>query len=140
MEQKLDFPGIFHHMGVACRRIEDECVSVTAIGYAAEGLPVEDPIQQVRVQFFVGPGPRIELIEPTTAGSPVSGILKRGTKLYHLAYEVDRLEPAVALLAARGFRALGRAAPAAAFGMRRIVFVMSASGLLIELIEIEARA
>lgn len=131
----MDFPGIFHHIGVACRRIEDEGAGVAAIGYTAEGPPVEDPIQQVRVQFFVGTGPRIELIEPTGTGSPVSGILKRGTKFYHLAYEVDGLERAIELLAGRGFRAVGRAAPAAAFGMRRIVFVMSASGLLTELIE-----
>lgn len=128
------FPGVFHHIGLACRSLDEESAAVSALGYSSEGLPVEDPIQNVRVQFFSGPGPRIELIEPTTADSPVSGILRRGTKFYHLAYEVEEFEPAIAYLEERSFRALSKATAAQAFGLRRIIFLMTPTGMLVELI------
>jgi methylmalonyl-CoA/ethylmalonyl-CoA epimerase len=130
----------FHHIGLACRRIEDDAAVLEALGYASEGPAIVDPNQKVRVQFFTGGGPRVELIEPTEPDSPVSGILKRGTKFYHLAYEVTEFEQAVDDFAARGFRAVGPAMPAAAFQMRRIVFLMSGSGVLIELIEAHSDA
>jgi methylmalonyl-CoA/ethylmalonyl-CoA epimerase len=128
----------FHHIGLACRRIEDDAGVLEAMGYASEGPAVTDPVQKVRVQFFSGPGPRIELIEPAEATSPVSGLLKRGTKFYHLAYEVDGFEQSVEGFKDKGFHPVGPAAPAAAFGMRRIVFLMSRTGVLIELIEAAA--
>lgn len=131
----MNFHGVFHHVGLACRDISEEVAGLTAIGYAAEGPPIEDPIQKVRVQFFAGSGPRIELISPTAPESPVSGILKRGTKFYHLAYEVGNIEASIELLQSAAFRATGPAAPAVAFAMRRIVFLMSKSGILVELIE-----
>lgn len=135
----MNFPGTFHHVGVACRSIQDETASIVALGYAAEGSATEDPIQKVRVQFFSGAGPRIELIEPTSQESPVFGLLKRGTKFYHLAYEVGDFDGAVGAVESNGFRAVGPAAPAAAFGMRRIIFLMAKSGMLIELIEAAAQ-
>src|SRR5688500_6185512 len=78
------FPGTFHHIGLACRNIDSEIPGLLLLGYRAEGGAVEDPQQQVRVQFFTGGGPRIELIEPTTSGSPVTGLIKRGTRFHHL--------------------------------------------------------
>lgn len=129
------FPGSFHHIGMACRNIETEMADLDAMGYRAEGPPVADPIQRVRVQFFAGQGPRVELIEPTSPDSPVVGLLKRGTKLYHLAYVVNDFDAALVQMDAAGFRLVGPAAPAAAFDMRRIAFVMARSGMMVELIE-----
>jgi methylmalonyl-CoA/ethylmalonyl-CoA epimerase len=134
-EQPLIFSGIFHHVGVACRNIEQEALSLLALGYATEGPAITDPIQKVRVQFFVGGGPRVEMIEPIDQTSPVSGLLKRGTKFYHLAYEVADLDRIVEFMETQGYRAVGAAAPAAAFQMRRIIFLMAKSGVLVELIE-----
>jgi methylmalonyl-CoA/ethylmalonyl-CoA epimerase len=129
------FPGTFHHIGLACRNIDSEMPGLRQLGYTAEGDAVEDPLQQVRVQFFTGGGPRIELVVPTTADSPVSGLIKRGTRLYHLAYVVPDLDAAVAELERERFRCVSLPAPAVAFGMRRIVFLLSDTGMLIELIE-----
>lgn len=134
----LIFAGTFHHIGLACRSIEDEAAGISAFGYTAEGSTIDDPVQMVRAQFFVGAGPRIELIAPTTPESPVAGILKRGTKFYHMAYEVVDLDDAIHLLDQNGFRPVAPAAPAVAFEMRRIVFVMSKTGLLLELIEMRS--
>jgi glyoxalase/bleomycin resistance protein/dioxygenase superfamily protein len=135
MEGILIFAGVFHHIGMACRSIENEPAGLIAIGYAAEGPPILDPIQKVRVQFFSGTGPRIELVEPAGPESPVSGILKRGAKFYHLAYEVQDFDETVGILEKDAFRSIAPASPAAAFGMRRIVFMMSKTGTLLELIE-----
>ncbi|UVO30880.1 VOC family protein [Bradyrhizobium arachidis] len=104
-------------------------------GYSPEGPLFEDPIQQVRIQFVSGGGPRLELIEPAGAESPVEGILKRGSKFYHLAYEVDRFDDAIARFRERQHVLVSSPAPAVAFEMRRIVFLASATRTLIELIE-----
>ncbi len=125
----------FHHVGLACRRIGDETACIAALGYEPETEVIDDPIQKVSVQFFVGAGPRIELIAPLAPDSPISAFLKRGTKFYHLAYEVADLDGAIRELGNHGFRPTGPTEPAAAFGMRRIVFVMAASGTLLEFIE-----
>jgi methylmalonyl-CoA/ethylmalonyl-CoA epimerase len=125
----------FHHVGMACRKIAAELSELALVGYSLEGPQIEDPIQQVRIQFVTGGGPRLELIEPASAQSPVHGVLKRGSKFYHLAYEVDQLETAVDYFASRKFFPIAPPAPATAFGMRRIVFLTSETFTLIELIE-----
>src|SRR5690349_1342622 len=130
----MSFTGVFHHVGLACRSIAEETPVITRLGYTSEGPPIEDPIQKVKVQFFAGAGPRIELIEPSASDSPVAGILKRGTKFYHLAYEVDDFDKTVTDFEAASFRTLSAPAPAKAFDMRRIVFMMAATGTVIELI------
>nr|WP_225187758.1 VOC family protein [Bradyrhizobium sp. IC3195] len=108
------------------------------VGYGPEGPIFEDPIQQVQIQFVSGGGPRLELIEPAGAQSPVEGILKRGSKLYHLAYEVSRFDDAIASFGAQQYLAVSSPAPAVAFDMRRIVFLASATLTLVELIEARA--
>jgi methylmalonyl-CoA/ethylmalonyl-CoA epimerase len=125
----------FHHLGMACRNIEAELPELAIAGYSPEGPVFEDPIQQVRIQFVSGGGPRLELIEPAGAQSPVEGILKRGGKFYHLAYEVSQLDDAIACFTARQYFPVSSPAPAVAFDMRRIVFLSSATRTLIELIE-----
>jgi methylmalonyl-CoA/ethylmalonyl-CoA epimerase len=125
----------FHHLGMACRKIAAELTELAIAGYRPEGPIFEDPIQQVRIQFVSGGGPRLELIEPAGAQSPVEGILKRGGKFYHLAYEVGRLDDAIACFRERQYLPVSPPAPAVAFDMRRIVFLASATRTLIELIE-----
>jgi methylmalonyl-CoA/ethylmalonyl-CoA epimerase len=125
----------FHHVGVACRNIATELSELALIGYHLEGAQVHDPIQQVLIQFVTGGGPRLELIQPVSAQSPVNGILKRGSKFYHLAYEVDQLETAIDQFKSKKFLPVAPPAPAVAFEMRRIVFLASETFTLIELIE-----
>ncbi|MDF0521234.1 VOC family protein [Bradyrhizobium yuanmingense] len=125
----------FHHVGMACRKIAAELPELAVVGYSPEGPMVEDPIQQVRIQFVSGGGPRLELIEPTGAQSPVTGILKRGSKFYHLAYEAARFDEAIACFRAQQYLPVSSPAPAIAFDMRRIVFLASATLTLVELID-----
>ena len=115
----------FHHIGLACHSIADEEQMMSDLGMVAEGSAVEDPIQNVRIRFYSGLGPRIELIEPMGPKSPIHGVLKRGTRLYHLAYISAEFDACCAELVEKGFRPMAAPAPAAAFGMKRIVFLLS---------------
>lgn len=125
----------FHHIGLACHAIEAETPHITALGYIPEGELIEDPIQKVRLLFMVGPGPRLELIEPTAAASPVSGVLKRGQKFYHMAFECAAFDEKLVELTRAGYLQLGTPVPAVAFGMRKIVFLLSPAMALVEVIE-----
>lgn len=65
----------------------------------------------------------------------MAGVLKRGSKFYHHAYEVSRFDDAIASFRAQRFVPVSAPAPAVAFDMRRIVFLASAALTLVELIE-----
>ncbi len=88
--------------------------------------------------FLPTGGTRVELLEPTSADSPVGRyIAARGEGIHHLCFEVDDLEATTAELTAKGFRLVsgthGRGA-----GGTRVCFVhpKSAGGVLIELCEV----
>ena len=125
----------FHHLGVACRDIGREAEAWAKLGYAAEGPDFTDPIQKIRGRFLVGLGPRLELLEPAGEGSPIDGVLARGGKIYHQGFEAFDFDAALRDLPASGARIVQPAAPAVAFGGRRIAFAMTASLNLIEIIE-----
>lgn len=116
----------FHHVGAVVPRIEDQ-----GLGLA----PVEDPIQRVRVAFIDLADTRFELVEPIGPDSPVRHSLEKGGKLLHVCFEVPALESALEAGARHGFRALGPAQPATAFGGRRIAWCYSATFGLVELLE-----
>ena len=129
----------FHHVGYAVADIDRYLKDfLLPLFVPARVSPVyEDPIQRVRVLFAeVSPGTLIELVEPLDEGSPVSRFLgdARGG-LYHLCYEVEDLDAAVTRFRKHRCLPLAPAAPAVAFGGRRIVFLMTPQRDLIELVE-----
>jgi len=125
----------FHHLGFACRSLEEGQAGLRALGYAAAGAPFTDTDQGVSGVFVEGPGPRVELLAPLGEGRVLEPWLRGGSRLYHLAYEVTDFEAALAAAAAAGGRQTSAPAPAAAFAGRRIAFFMLPVRLLIELIE-----
>lgn len=126
---------VFHHLGVACRDLEQETPYWRALGYVQEGPDFEDPIQRVRGRFLVGPGPRLELLQGVGEASPIAALLKRQIKLYHQAFETPMFDPAVSVLEKSGARLMAEPAPAVAFGGRRIAFLSLPNGNILELIE-----
>jgi methylmalonyl-CoA/ethylmalonyl-CoA epimerase len=129
----------FHHVGYAVADIDRYLKDFLLPLFApARVSPVyEDPIQRVRVLFAeVSPGTLIELVEPLDEGSPVTRVLgdARGG-LYHLCYEVEDLDATLARFRKHRCLPLAPAAPAVAFGGRRIVFLMTPQRDLIELVE-----
>jgi methylmalonyl-CoA/ethylmalonyl-CoA epimerase len=126
---------VFHHLGVACRDLEQEAPYWLSLGYVTEGADFEDPIQRVRGRFLVGPGPRLELLQGVGDDSPIAGLLKRQIKLYHQAFETPMFDLAVRTLEESGARLTAPPAPAVAFGGRRIAFLFLPNGNILELVE-----
>lgn len=126
----------FHHIGVACKRIETEFSELIALGYQQEGDFFKDPIQQIRGVFLTGPGPRLELVEELSESGVLNDWIGRGTKFYHQAFEVSNFEHSVEQICQNlKARLIKAPVPSVAFNGRRICFVMTRSMYLWELIE-----
>lgn len=127
-------PSQIDHLGIAVRSItEASGFYRDVLGLECGGLE-EIPDQKVRIVFFDIGQTRIELLEPTTADSPIARFLdKRGPGLHHVAYRVDDLPATLAALKSAGARLLDETPRQGAHGMK-IAFVhpASAGGVLTE--------
>jgi methylmalonyl-CoA/ethylmalonyl-CoA epimerase len=126
---------VFHHIGVACRDLDAEAGPWLALGYKIEGADFEDPTQHIRGRFIIGPGPRLELLVPTDADSPITGMLTRGVKFYHQAFVASRFEEVLATLGTLRCKIVADPVPAVAFDSKRIAFLLTPNISLIEIIE-----
>lgn len=129
----------FHHVGFVVTTLEESAPDFAKILSASwTGDIFLDPLQRVRVTFLqvaVGQA-MIELVEPIGAGSPVQRFLStKGGGLHHLCYEVNDIKYELKRARLCGGVIVSRPKPAVAFGGRRIAWVLSSSGLLVELLE-----
>ncbi len=129
----------FHHIGYAVRNIRSYLDNFLIPMFAPDHItdPVSDAGQRVTVCFVeMSGGPTIELVEPLGENSPVESVIgsTRGG-LYHLCFEADDLEAELVRLRSKRCVPLGKPVPAAAFGGRRIVFLLTPERDLIELVE-----
>ena len=126
----------FHHIGIACREIGKTVEFYLSQGYTAADV-VDDPLQHVRVCFLDKPGaPRLELLEPLDEENPVSRTLASvGVTPYHICYEVQDIEEAVASLRRQRFLLVNGPVPACALDNRRVAFLFQKNTGLIELVE-----
>lgn len=127
---------VFHHIGIACRDIAKSQSFYVDMGYTASPV-VDDPLQHVRVCFLDKDGaPRLELLEPLDGQSPVARTLDTvGVAPYHLCYEVQDIEAAVAALRKQRFLLVNGPVPACAMDDRRVAFLFQKNTGLIELVE-----
>lgn len=89
----------FHHLGVATASLEKELPGYTLLGYSREGDVFTDPIQGIRGLFITGEGtPRLELLENLPGSTTLDVPLKKGQKIYHMAYYVPDMEKAISVL------------------------------------------
>jgi methylmalonyl-CoA/ethylmalonyl-CoA epimerase len=100
---------------------------------------VEDPVHKVSVVLLSGPegGTPIELVSPLAGDSPVSGLLRKGIRLYHLCYLARNIEKTLEEARRQNSLVISRPAPARLYGGRRIAFVYTADGYLVEFLEEE---
>jgi len=129
--------GLDHVAIVVASIAEARKTYVELLGLRCESAPEHVPDQRVNVLVCHAGTQRIELVEPASEDSPVSKFLaKRGGGLHHLAYRVDDLVGALAILGAAGVRLLDSTPRPGAHGTR-IAFVHPAStgGVLTELVE-----
>lgn len=126
----------FHHVGLACRKLSIEIKAHQQLGYTAEGEPFYDPIQRIH-GIFMKHGPmRIELLEPASADSPVTQILKHSQKMYHQGFTCSDIYKAIAQLEAERARVISPPAPAVAFNGKEIAFLMLPTLMIVELIQL----
>jgi methylmalonyl-CoA/ethylmalonyl-CoA epimerase len=126
---------VFHHLGVACKDLAAEMHLFKALGYRREGGIFRDPIQKIEGVFLAGPGPRLELLAPLDASSPVTSWLAKGIKYYHQAFEVASMNRSLEQMRIRNGRVVAPPEPGVAFGGRLIAFVMLPGMILIEMIQ-----
>ena len=89
---------------------------------------------------MTGPGPRLELLAPLDASSPVTPWLEKGAKYYHQGFEVASIEETLDRLTAQRGILVAPPAPSVAFKGRSIAFVMLPGMILIEIIQKGERA
>jgi methylmalonyl-CoA/ethylmalonyl-CoA epimerase len=125
----------FHHVGVACASIAREVSTYERLGYVREGPVYRDTAQKIEALFLAGAGPRLELVKPLAPDSPAATWIRRGARLYHLAYEADDLNGALeALGGTTRAKVLVEPVAAIAFGGRAVAFVLLPNLLLLELV------
>lgn len=126
----------FHHIGIACRDIAKTQAFYLQMGYTPSPI-VEDPLQHVRISFLEKDGaPRLELLEPLDEKNPVARTLDTvGVSPYHMCYEVQDIEAAIADLRRQRFLLVNGPVPACAMEDRRIAFLYQKNNGLIELVE-----
>jgi len=126
----------FHHLGLAVPGPEQAFQFLGSLGYTA-GAEAFDPLQNVHLAMrHHAAMPDVEVIWPGEPPSPIDQMIKRGHMIYHLCYETDAAEAALAAMEADGFRvmSLGPPKPARLFGGVPVSFHRVDGFGLIELI------
>lgn len=132
------------HVGVAVPAL-DPAASMLASLFGSHVIsgPFDDPIQKVSVNFLAqtdNEAAQIELIAPLTDDAPIRSMLnKTGGGAYHLCFETNDLDLALAHVREQKCLMVSAPAPAVAFDQRRIAWFYTPNRLLIELVEASAR-
>lgn len=125
------------HIGIATRALDDALAFWRdALGLDVAHTEVVEE-QQVRVAMLPVGEPRIELLEPTSADSPIAKFLeKRGAGIHHIAVRVDDIRAALRRLKEGGARLIDES-PRVGADNCLVAFVhpSSANGVLLELVE-----
>jgi len=123
------------HIGIAVGDLSQALAFYRdALGLEVEP-PEEVPSQRVRAHFVPVGEAAIELLEPTSADSPIAKFIeKRGPGVHHVTLRVDDIRDALGRLKARGVRLIDSTPREGAEGAL-IAFVHPASthGVLVEL-------
>jgi methylmalonyl-CoA/ethylmalonyl-CoA epimerase len=126
-----------NHVAVAVPRLEDAIpVWRDLLGFELHGIEVV-PDQKVKVAILRKGDHTVELLEPVSEDSPISGFLgKRGPGLHHICLEVSGIEGTLEKLESAGVRLIDRKPRPGAEG-RRVAFVhpKGTGGVLVELSE-----
>ncbi len=125
------------HIGIAVADLVQAMAKWTPLLGPPEGAPEEVLSQKVRVVFLGAGASHVELLQPTSADSPVArSIASRGEGIHHLAFRVPDVDGALSELVARGERVVDRVGRAGARG-RRIGFAHPSAfgGVLVEYVE-----
>jgi len=125
------------HIGVATNGI-DEAASFYRDSLGLDVAEIEEVTnQKVRVAMLPIGESRIELLEATSADSPISKFLaKRGPGIHHIAVRVEDIRTSLAALRQKGARLIDEE-PRVGAGGCLVAFIhpSSTGGVLIELVQ-----
>jgi methylmalonyl-CoA/ethylmalonyl-CoA epimerase len=123
------------HLGIAVPSLAEAVKAYEALGFTVQTTE-EVPTEKVRVAFLPVGESRLELLEPTEAGSVIARFLEKRSGLHHVCVLVEDIEAALAELRAKGVP-LVDTAPRPGAGGSRVAFVhpRAAGGMLLELKE-----
>jgi methylmalonyl-CoA/ethylmalonyl-CoA epimerase len=129
----------FNHVSIVVPDL-DAAARMLAEKYGLHiGQSTNNAAQGVRLAFITLGAAKIELMEPTRPGSPVSKFLERNPKggIHHFSLNVDDMEKTAQDFHAAGVRILGDGKPQTNVAGERIAFVHPADflGALVELEE-----
>ena len=125
------------HIGYAVANMERAMCDMEQLGFAFNN-PIDDVDRNVQIAFGKNGEYKIELVCPMnkSLGSPVDlQLSKMRSGPYHLCFVADGFEEDITALIREGFRLTVPPKPAVAFGGRRVAFLYSLGGGLIELVE-----
>ena len=126
-----------NHIGVAVPSIDEFLEKNKALyGDFSRGPLISNETQGVREMFITDGKTVLELLEPSSEGSPLTGFLKKNRMggLVHIALDVDSLEAAIQRVVQAGGKVIVEPVPDVAFEQRRIAFVVL-NGHMTEFIE-----
>ena len=126
----------FHHLGYAVKDISKAVEMYEKMGFII-GEVVTDTIQNSQICFATKKGfPKFEFVAPVDDKSPINQTLqKSGNTPYHVCYEVDNLEEAIAALKPFHFIKLFNPVQAIGIENHRICYLYNKNNGLIELVE-----
>jgi methylmalonyl-CoA/ethylmalonyl-CoA epimerase len=126
-----------HHVAIAVPSIaEARTLYEGALGMSAGEVEFV-PGQKVNVLVVMAGSQRVELVEPASDDSPITGFLaKRGGGIHHLAWQVHDLADALSKLKARGIQLIHEAPQPGAHGTQ-VAFLhpKACGGVLMELVQ-----
>jgi methylmalonyl-CoA/ethylmalonyl-CoA epimerase len=126
-----------HHVGIAVESLQAAVpIFEKLLGHLPDSQEVVEE-QKVRVSSFSVGDSRIELLEATSADSPIARFIsKRGQGIHHLTLAVPDLLKTLEELEKSGVRLIDRE-PRTGAGNERIAFLhpSSTAGVLIELVQ-----
>lgn len=137
-------PGIeFHHLGFACKNMEQEKSRFLALGYQQEGEMFEDHHQGVRGQFLsfeasnhhAATSPRIELLEDLPGSNTLEPWLEKSAPLYHMAYLSEDIDLSIDWARKQHGKLVSKPYPAVAFNLRPVCFVLFRGNFMLEFIQ-----
>lgn len=122
-----------HHIGVATRSIVKELDYFAYLGYKPASEEFIDEEQGIRGVFMEAKDqPRLELLENLAHSTTLDGVLAKGNKFYHFAYESDDLTQDIAKML-RGGKLV--ASPIRAVYFDQVAFIMMRNMMMIELVK-----
>ena len=123
------------HIGIAVKNLVEANKLFTRLLHREHYKVEEVPSEGVRTSFFDIGGVKIELLEATDEGSPISRFIeKKGEGLHHLAFEVTDIHESLKKYQKQGFQLINPEPKKGADN--KLIFFLhpkSANGVLIEL-------